>query len=167
LAPLTLSKGIRVGDYEVQALLVSSGMREVYRARDLRLGQDVDIQVLPSLAFRGFRSSARFVHEARAAAAFKLQNKPAPKKPDAAWFGEMILSRTKDPANRRDLVREAGFRAPSGHPDRCLVGISLILLRRAWSKLDVQVVVGNCVGDPFKAWVAGSSPAALTKISMP
>jgi len=39
----------------------------------------------------------------------------------------------------------------------------LILLCRAWSKLDVQVVVCNWVGDPFKAWVAGSNPAALTK----
>jgi hypothetical protein len=69
----------------------------------------------------------------------------------------------KDPASRSDIVREAGVRAPSGHPDRCLVGISLILLCRAWSKLDVQVVVCNWVGDPFKAWVAGSNPAALTK----
>jgi hypothetical protein len=64
--------------------------------------------------------------------------------------------------NQSDIVRAAGFRAPSGHPDRCLVGISLILLCRAWSKLDVQVVVCDWVGDPFKAWVAGSSPAALT-----
>ena len=53
-------------------------------------------------------------------------------------------------------------RAPSGHPDGCPVRICLILLCRAWSKLDVQVVVCNWVGDPFKAWVAGSSPAALT-----
>ena len=53
-------------------------------------------------------------------------------------------------------------RPDSGHPDRCLVGISLILSCRAWSKLDVQVVVCNCVGDPFEAWVAGSNPAALT-----
>ena len=52
--------------------------------------------------------------------------------------------------------------APSGHPGRCLIRISLILLRREWSKLDVQVVVCNWVGDPFKAWVAGSNPAALT-----
>ena len=78
-------------------------------------------------------------------------------------FGEMILRVTKDPINRSDIVREAGFRAPSGHPDRCLVGISLILLCRAWSKLDVQVVVCNWVDDPFKAWVAGSNPAALTR----
>ncbi len=29
----------------------------------------------------------------------------------------------------------------------------------------MQVVICNWVGDPFKAWVAGSSLAALTKIS--
>jgi hypothetical protein len=55
--------------------------------------------------------------------------------------------------------------APSGHPGRCLIRISLTLLRREWSKLDVQVVVSNWVGDRFKAWVAGSNPAALTKTS--
>jgi hypothetical protein len=33
----------------------------------------------------------------------------------------------------------------------------------AASKLDVQVVVETKFGDPFKAWVAGSSPAALTR----
>ena len=31
----------------------------------------------------------------------------------------------------------------SGHPDRCLIRISLILLCRAWTKLDVQVIVGE------------------------
>jgi hypothetical protein len=40
----------------------------------------------------------------------------------------------------------------------------MILLRRAWSKLDVQVVVSIWFGDPFKAWVAGSNPAALTRL---
>lgn len=28
----------------------------------------------------------------------------------------------------------------------------------------MQVVVGNWVGDPFKAWVAGSGPATLTNV---
>jgi hypothetical protein len=40
----------------------------------------------------------------------------------------------------------------------------VILLRRTRSKLDVQVVVCCWFGGPFKAWVAGSSPAALTMI---
>ena len=55
-------------------------------------------------------------------------------------------------------------RAPSGHPDDCPVRICLILLKRVWSKLDVHVIVCEYVGAPFKAWVAGSSPAALTKL---
>jgi hypothetical protein len=62
------------------------------------------------------------------------------------------------------LFERPDSRAPFGHPDRCLVGISLILLCPAWSKLDVQVVVCDWLGNPFKAWVAGSSPAALTSI---
>src|SRR5271155_4046781 len=77
-----------------------------------------------------------------------------------------ILRVTLGTANRSDILREAGFRAPSGHPERCLVCISLILLCRAWSKLDVQVVACNWVGDPFKAWVEGSNPAALTRYSI-
>jgi hypothetical protein len=64
---------------------------------------------------------------------------------------------------KNEGLLEGGLWAPSGHPDRCLVCIILILRCRAWSKLDVQVVVCNWVGDPFKAWVAGSNPAALTK----
>ena len=76
--------------------------------------------------------------------------------------GAVVPPGAKAPANQSDFVREAGFQAPFGHPDRCLVGISLILLCPAWSKLDVQVIVCNSLGDPFKAWVAGSIPAALT-----
>jgi hypothetical protein len=72
----------------------------------------------------------------------------------------------KSPAVKTRMIAStmAGFRAPTGHPDQCFVGISSILLCRAWSKLDMQVVVCNCSGDPFKAWVAGSIPAALAKI---
>jgi hypothetical protein len=70
--------------------------------------------------------------------------------------GNLIMARRggRHPADRSDIVGEAGFRAPSGHPDRRLVSISLILLCRAWSELDAHVVVCNCVGDPFKAWVS-------------
>jgi len=45
-------------------------------------------------------------------------------------------------------------RAPSGHPDNCLVCISLTLLRRVWSKLAVQVVVKIWFSGPSKAWVS-------------
>jgi hypothetical protein len=38
---VTLTKGTRVGDYEVQSLIGSGGMGEVYRAHDRRLDRDV------------------------------------------------------------------------------------------------------------------------------
>jgi eukaryotic-like serine/threonine-protein kinase len=71
---LTLTKGSKLGDYEIETLLGCGGMGEVYRARDGRLGRGVAIKVLPS-----FRSSdpdrlRRFEQEARAAAALNHPN---------------------------------------------------------------------------------------------
>jgi hypothetical protein len=68
---------------------------------------------------------------------------------------------TKDPASRSDMVGEAGFRVLSGRPDRCLVGISLILLDRAWSKLDERIVVVG-LEILLRHGVEGSNPSALT-----
>jgi hypothetical protein len=86
---LTLSKGTRLGDYEVVTLLASGGMGEVYRAHDPRLGRDVAIKVLPYIfstdaerlrrtatpkflpeeVFQDQKAIERFQREARAASA--------------------------------------------------------------------------------------------------
>ena len=71
---LTLTAGIKLGDYEVKSLLGSGGMGEVYRARDLRLGRDVAIKILPSLFSADSERLRRFEQEARAAAALNHPN---------------------------------------------------------------------------------------------
>ena len=71
---MALPSGTRLGPYEVQSLLGTGGMGEVYRASDLRLGRDVAIKVLPP----GFATNPvaleRFEREARAVSALAHPN---------------------------------------------------------------------------------------------
>ena len=67
---MVLSPGLRVGPYEILALLGSGGMGEVYRALDPRLGREVAIKVLRS----GVGDVWRFEMEARAASRLNHPN---------------------------------------------------------------------------------------------
>jgi serine/threonine protein kinase len=71
---VTLMPGTKLGEYEVQKLIGSGGMGEVYRARDTRLGRDVAIKVLPSFLSQDSDRLRRFEQEARAAAALNHPN---------------------------------------------------------------------------------------------
>jgi serine/threonine protein kinase len=71
---VTITLGTKLGDYEVKSLLGSGGMGEVYRARDLRLGRDVAIKVLPFFLSADSDRLQRFEQEARAAAALNHPN---------------------------------------------------------------------------------------------
>ena len=66
---LAVVRGTRLGPYEVTDLVSASGMGEVYRARDTRLGRDVAIKVLPEQVSHDAAVLARFDREARAVAA--------------------------------------------------------------------------------------------------
>jgi TolB-like protein len=61
--------GQRLGAYEVQALIGTGGMGDVYRGHDRRLGRDVALKVLPAEWSAHPDRLRRFANEARAAAA--------------------------------------------------------------------------------------------------
>jgi len=66
---MSIAAGTRLGPYEVVAPLGAGGMGEVYRARDVRLGRDVAVKVLPPAFGRDPERRQRFEREARAASA--------------------------------------------------------------------------------------------------
>ncbi len=61
-----IGPGTRLGPYEIQSLIGSGGMGEVYRARDGRLHRDVAIKILPETFAGDSDRLLRFEQEARA-----------------------------------------------------------------------------------------------------
>lgn len=71
---MTIKPGTRIDDYEVERLIGSGGMGEVYRARDIRLKRAVAIKVLPQFVSNDPDRLRRFEQEAQAAAALNHPN---------------------------------------------------------------------------------------------
>jgi Tol biopolymer transport system component len=71
---VALSAGTRLGSYEILAPLGAGGMGEVYRAKDMRLGRDVAIKVLPEEFFEENERIIRFEREAKSLAAVSHPN---------------------------------------------------------------------------------------------
>jgi len=65
---MSLSPGTRIGPYEVVNSIGAGGMGEVYRARDIRLGRDVALKVLPATFTSDPDRRMRFEREARSLA---------------------------------------------------------------------------------------------------
>jgi len=71
---MALNSGTKLGPYEIQSLLGTGGMGEVYRAHDSRLDRTVAIKVLPVSYSADRDRLQRFAQEARAAAALNHPN---------------------------------------------------------------------------------------------
>jgi len=71
---MPLAAGARIAHFEVVAAIGAGGMGEVYRARDLDLGRDVALKVLPEDLIDDASRLVRFEREARAAAALNHPN---------------------------------------------------------------------------------------------
>jgi serine/threonine protein kinase len=71
---MSLAPGIRIGAYEVVALIGAGGMGEVYCARDMRLNRDVAIKILPDTFAADAQRVARFQREAQVLASLNHSN---------------------------------------------------------------------------------------------
>jgi eukaryotic-like serine/threonine-protein kinase len=74
LAAAPLPPGVRLGLFEITGTLGAGGMGEVYRARDMRLGRDVAIKLLPSVLAGDPDRRARLERESRLLAALNHPN---------------------------------------------------------------------------------------------
>jgi serine/threonine protein kinase len=66
---VTLTRGTRLGPYEIVAAIGRGGMGEVYRARDTRLKREIAIKVLPAHVMSQPSRRQRFERESQAVAA--------------------------------------------------------------------------------------------------
>ena len=71
---MALTRGDRIGPYEIAGSLGAGGMGEVYRARDPRLDRDVAIKVLSSQLAKDPTAFARFEREAMSVARLSHPN---------------------------------------------------------------------------------------------
>jgi len=71
---MALTSGTKLGPYEIQSLIGSGGMGEVYRALDSRLQRTVAIKILPAHLASNADLRARFEQEARSISSLQHPN---------------------------------------------------------------------------------------------
>ena len=71
---MPLTKGTKLGAYEIAAAVGAGGMGEVYQAHDTKLGRDVAIKVLPEAFAHDPEKLSRFQREAKLLASLNHPN---------------------------------------------------------------------------------------------
>ena len=71
---MTLTKGTRLGSYEILSPLGAGGMGEVYLAEDTRLDRKIALKLLPTEFTKDENRVRRFIQEAKAASALNHPN---------------------------------------------------------------------------------------------
>ncbi|MDE3137293.1 MAG: protein kinase [Acidobacteriota bacterium] len=71
---MALTRGTRLGPYEIVSSIGAGGMGEVYRARDTKLGRDVALKVLPEAFAADAERISRFEREAKVLASLNHPN---------------------------------------------------------------------------------------------
>ena len=112
--------GERLGIYQVESLIGSGGMGEVYRARDTRLGRAVAIKVLPPAFTSDASRVARFEREARLLASLNHAHiatvygleESAP--PGATERVCGLVMELVDGQTLAERIRQAGASSPAG-----------------------------------------------------
>lgn len=116
---VTLAAGTRFEGYEIEKLIGSGGMGEVYRAHDLRLARDVAIKVLPRFVTSDPDRLQRFEQEARAAAALNHPNILAVYQMGVHEGAPYLVSELLDGCTLREQVRQGPL------PPRVAVGYGI------------------------------------------
>jgi serine/threonine protein kinase len=96
---MSLTRGTRIGAYEITDRIGAGGMGEVYRARDSHLGRDVAIKVLHDTCAHDPERLARFEREARTIASLNHPN-------IAIVYGFEAVAQTTEAVPVRALVME-------------------------------------------------------------
>src|SRR5438445_9940812 len=71
---MTLTRGTKLGRYEIRSKIGEGGMGEVYLAQDTKLDRKVALKILPAEVASHRDRMERFVREAKAAAALNHPN---------------------------------------------------------------------------------------------
>ena len=103
---MSLTPGMRIGPYEVEELLASGGMGEVYRCRDSRLARHVAIKILSAKAVPDPSRLERFFAEAKAVSSLNHPNILTLHEIGESRAGPYLVTELVDGATVREKLRQ-------------------------------------------------------------